>query len=212
MKKLNIGLIGPNTKDKLKILNRLTSIDIKEEVEKMDDNSIYTLNHYKVYTYSPLSATLKFTKIKSDFYDESYLEELNNLPNSEAFLKINTYDFISKVERIYIDLPISQDINLNNIYQAVRIYENRGFLDGEIFKDHVVYNKPIVNQVIFSSLDFVKGSNKYVDCMLKENYNRAPFLIDDILSDDNSKAEILKNAYDDLIENIKDKFFGYIII
>lgn len=210
---LELGLIGPITQNKLRIIYELTSLDIRTIIDEMEDKSIYTLNHYKVYIFSHKSEKI-FTRIDSkslnDLEVDSLIKELNILELDKAFKKINTYEFIESVEKIYINLPLREDIKLNNIYDRIIIYENRGFTKTDIgIREKIIKNKPKIDSYIFNSYDFTKNSSAFVSISKAEHSYMNPFILKDNIVNYNN---IIKNAREKVFESINNNLFGYIII
>ncbi len=166
MDKFKLALVGPTNPDKLKIIERLSDLDISEAIGVFEDNSIYTTEFSLSFIFSP-----NFRKIRVRDYQSKknhqektlvYLQKVLEDKGLKSFFKlINSMDFINTSTRVTVELPLVEGIlPHNNVFNELEIIENRGFLDGELNRSQKLRREE-VHAILFYVLDYIKSPRSF---------------------------------------------------
>ena len=221
MDKLKIALLGPRTNNKLKILNKLTNIDLflRDSYEDyfsniLDFTIIYELSEdykevrYKNYIPSNKDLVFDFTRLSSgDKLDFLYSKK-----------------FIRKTKSLRVELPLKEGIIFeNNIVNGLEIIDNRGFLtDNNILDISNIRRKNtkeyMVDLILFSLHDYISWPDYFLIMLYNKRFRNmeAPYfnLLDEKVNLSNWERLNIKNRVfvrDRILMDLKNELMGYMV-
>ncbi len=221
MNRLKIALLGPRTNNKLKILNKLTNMDlfIRDNYEGYYSN---ILDFTIIYDLSEEYREIGFRNYKPVAGDGTF--DIIKARSMESLDFLYSKKFIRESREITVELPLRKDLIFeNNIVNRIEIIDNRGFLTEHNVLDISNINRKNtkeykVDVILFSLHDYISWPD-YFSIML---YNRrfrnglSPYfsLIDEQLKFTNYEKLEMKNRVfirERILKDLKMELMGYMV-
>lgn len=224
MEKLVIGLLGPRTYDKLKIINRL--LDYPVFIKGESPQAIYanTIDFTIIYEFSH-----KFDKIRlknyipkgKKVYDFTDLEKIKTI--DRVFETILSEKFVSNTRSISLEFPLREGvIPDNNIIDRIEIIDNRGYEENSniLHIKNVArknYDQYIVDLILFSLYDYTVEAENFKNMLrnLGLRNGLGPSFIyrtsENTRTSEKLRMQNIAMVKENILNNIKDLTKGYMI-